>query len=303
MLNQRFDIHLACGLVMLVAAVGVSQTAAGQDSGHLQRASLGHRRSCAKHAQRANHRRHIGWLPGIEAVGLHGTCHRCGRTMGDAGAVRHAHPLGGQLHAATGVSNDGSRGRCAGGALRRRRALPRSVQWRRRHLRGPRESHDGENAWGGYLRGGPVSHGYERPLLGVWRADTNRRFAGGREARGERAGHKEARCGEGGVRPSDLSRSIHADDCIPATLDAVVTAAKANGLEDGGTRGYVEDVRDAVLAGAAVVTHTPEGPPPADIPVLMVERGSSTSQPWRCRVITPALSTTLPCSTRLCRLR
>jgi hypothetical protein len=140
---------------------------------HFQRMRRERSRSRAKRAQRADPRRQTRRLPGIQTAGLHGTCHRCGRTMGDAGAVRHAYPLGGQLHAPRRVSDDGSRGRCAGGALRRRRALPRSVQSRRRHLRGPRESHHGQNAWGGYLRGGPVSHGNEGPLLGVWGADTN----------------------------------------------------------------------------------------------------------------------------------
>ena len=59
-----------------------------------------------------------------------------------------------------------------------------------------------------------------------------------------------------------------------ATLDAVVAAAKANGLKTVVHVGPWEDLRHAILAGAAAVTHTPDGPPPADIPALMVERGT-----------------------------
>ena len=58
------------------------------------------------------------------------------------------------------------------------------------------------------------------------------------------------------------------------TLDAVVATAKAHGLKTVVHVGMWEDVRHAVLAGAAAVTHTPEGQPPADIPALMVERGT-----------------------------
>ena len=58
------------------------------------------------------------------------------------------------------------------------------------------------------------------------------------------------------------------------TLDAVVATAKANGLKTVVHVGTWEDLRHAILAGAAAVTHTPEGPPPADIPALMVERGT-----------------------------
>jgi len=59
-----------------------------------------------------------------------------------------------------------------------------------------------------------------------------------------------------------------------ATLDAVVAAAKANGLKTVVHVGTWSDLRDAVLSGAAAVTHTPGGPVPADIPALMVERGT-----------------------------
>ena len=58
------------------------------------------------------------------------------------------------------------------------------------------------------------------------------------------------------------------------TLDAVVATARANGLKTVVHVGTWEDVRHAVLAGAAAVTHTPEGQPPADIPALMVERST-----------------------------
>lgn len=58
------------------------------------------------------------------------------------------------------------------------------------------------------------------------------------------------------------------------TLDAVVATAKANGLKTVVHVGTWEDVRHAILAGAAAVTHTPDGQLPADIPALMVERGT-----------------------------
>jgi imidazolonepropionase-like amidohydrolase len=69
-----------------------------------------------------------------------------------------------------------------------------------------------------------------------------------------------------------LGRSMPTID--RATLDAVAATATANGLKTVVHVGTWEDVRDAVLAGAAAVTHTPEGRPPADIPTLMVERGT-----------------------------
>jgi len=69
-----------------------------------------------------------------------------------------------------------------------------------------------------------------------------------------------------------LGRSMPTID--RATLDAVVAAAKANGLKTVVHIGTWEDVRHAIQAGAAAVTHTPDGPPPADIPALMVERGT-----------------------------
>jgi imidazolonepropionase-like amidohydrolase len=59
-----------------------------------------------------------------------------------------------------------------------------------------------------------------------------------------------------------------------ATLDAVVATAKANGLKTIVHVGTWEDLRHAVLAGAAAVTHTPEGLPPADIAALMVKQGT-----------------------------
>ena len=69
-----------------------------------------------------------------------------------------------------------------------------------------------------------------------------------------------------------LGRSMPTID--RATFDAVVAAAKANGLKTVVHVGTWEDVRHAILAGAAAVTHTPDGPPPADIPALMLERGT-----------------------------
>jgi imidazolonepropionase-like amidohydrolase len=59
-----------------------------------------------------------------------------------------------------------------------------------------------------------------------------------------------------------------------ATLDAVVATAQANGLKTVVHVGTWEDVRHAVLAGAAAVTHTPAGEPPPDIPSLMQQRGT-----------------------------
>jgi imidazolonepropionase-like amidohydrolase len=58
------------------------------------------------------------------------------------------------------------------------------------------------------------------------------------------------------------------------TLDAVVATATAHGLKTVVHIGTWEDVRHAVMAGAAAVTHTPDGPPPADVQALMVERGT-----------------------------
>lgn len=61
-----------------------------------------------------------------------------------------------------------------------------------------------------------------------------------------------------------------------ATLDAVVANAKRHGLKTIVHVGTWNDVRDAVNAGAAAVTHTP-GPDavPDDLPALMVERGTA----------------------------
>jgi len=59
-----------------------------------------------------------------------------------------------------------------------------------------------------------------------------------------------------------------------ATLEGVVRAARTNGLKTIVHVGTWDDVRHSVTAGAAAVTHTPEGPPPADLVALMVERGT-----------------------------
>lgn len=71
---------------------------------------------------------------------------------------------------------------------------------------------------------------------------------------------------------SYLGRSMPTID--RATLEGVVAAARANGLKTVVHVGTWEDVRHAVLAGAAAVTHTAEGPLPADVPALMRERGT-----------------------------
>lgn len=60
-----------------------------------------------------------------------------------------------------------------------------------------------------------------------------------------------------------------------ATLEAVVANAKRHGLKTIVHVGSWSDVRDAVNAGAAAVTHTPGPEPlPDDLPALMVQRGA-----------------------------
>ncbi|MCI0435963.1 MAG: amidohydrolase family protein [Gemmatimonadetes bacterium] len=60
-----------------------------------------------------------------------------------------------------------------------------------------------------------------------------------------------------------------------ATMEAVIAAARRNGLKTVIHVGTWIDLREAVLAGATAVTHTPgPDPMPADIPRLMVERGT-----------------------------
>ncbi len=59
------------------------------------------------------------------------------------------------------------------------------------------------------------------------------------------------------------------------TMEAVVAAARRNGLKTVIHVGTWTDVREAVLAGASAVTHTPgPDPMPADLPALMLERGT-----------------------------
>ena len=60
-----------------------------------------------------------------------------------------------------------------------------------------------------------------------------------------------------------------------ATLTAVLEAARQHGLRTVVHIGTWEDVRDAVLAGADAITHTPgPQPPPADLAALMMESGT-----------------------------
>ncbi len=60
-----------------------------------------------------------------------------------------------------------------------------------------------------------------------------------------------------------------------ATLDAVVAAAREHGLKTIVHVGNWQDVRDAVEAGAAAVTHTPTPAEiPAGLPALMVAKGT-----------------------------
>jgi imidazolonepropionase-like amidohydrolase len=58
------------------------------------------------------------------------------------------------------------------------------------------------------------------------------------------------------------------------TLEAAIATAKENGLATVIHIGHWQDVRDAVMAGATAVTHTPRGPMPADLPALMREKGT-----------------------------
>ena len=60
-----------------------------------------------------------------------------------------------------------------------------------------------------------------------------------------------------------------------ATLTAVLETARQHGLKTVIHVGTWEDVREAVVAGADAVTHTPgPQPPPADLAALMVESGT-----------------------------
>ena len=60
-----------------------------------------------------------------------------------------------------------------------------------------------------------------------------------------------------------------------ATLTAVLETARQHGLRTVVHVGTWEDVREAVLAGADAVTHTPgPQPPPSDLGALMVESGT-----------------------------
>ncbi|MXV96807.1 MAG: amidohydrolase family protein [Gemmatimonadetes bacterium] len=60
-----------------------------------------------------------------------------------------------------------------------------------------------------------------------------------------------------------------------ATLTAVLESARQHGLRTVVHIGTWQDVRDAVLAGADAITHTPgPQPPPADLAALMVESGT-----------------------------
>lgn len=59
------------------------------------------------------------------------------------------------------------------------------------------------------------------------------------------------------------------------TLTALLDAARSHGLKTVVHIGTWQDVRDAALAGADAVTHTPgPEPPPADLPALLAEAGT-----------------------------
>ncbi len=81
-----------------------------------------------------------------------------------------------------------------------------------------------------------------------------------------------------------------------ATLQAVVATAREHGLKTVVHVGSWQDVRDAVEAGAAAVTHTPSPAEiPADLPALMVARGVyhiptlAVQGDWARYIDTPAL--------------
>ena len=60
------------------------------------------------------------------------------------------------------------------------------------------------------------------------------------------------------------------------TLNAVVSSARRHGLKTVVHVGTWQDMRHAVLAGAAAVTHTPAPDPvPSDLPQLLVEHGTA----------------------------
>jgi imidazolonepropionase-like amidohydrolase len=67
-------------------------------------------------------------------------------------------------------------------------------------------------------------------------------------------------------------RSLPSIDKV--TLSAVVATAREHGLKTVVHIGHWQDLRDAVEAGAAAVTHTPSGEVPADLPALMAARGT-----------------------------
>ncbi len=58
------------------------------------------------------------------------------------------------------------------------------------------------------------------------------------------------------------------------TLEAAIATAREHDLATVVHIGHWQDVREATLAGATAVTHTPRGPMPADLPALMVEKGT-----------------------------
>lgn len=58
------------------------------------------------------------------------------------------------------------------------------------------------------------------------------------------------------------------------TLEAAIATAREHDLVTVVHIGHWQDVREATLAGATAVTHTPRDPMPADLPALMREKGT-----------------------------
>ena len=84
------------------------------------------------------------------------------------------------------------------------------------------------------------------------------------------------------------------------TLTAVLETAREHDIKTIVHVGTWQDIRDAALAGASAVTHTPgPDPPPPDLPEILFRRGPSTSPPWASRATSRVCWTIPPSSTIL----